>query len=468
MSFDRLFKPKQGRTLALRLTLWYASFFAFSSLCAVLIFYVTVSSMVQRRMDQGLSKELSELSSILKLKGDLALKEIMELEAESEGIDKMFLRLLDTDGQALGASDLSSWKGLGVDTTALKRIAGGEKHVFVTMSFPGNRYKVRVIHGELDAGKILQMGVSLEEDEQFLETLRGLFGACLAVIIAFSAIIGWVMAKHALSGIEEVTETALEISNGAFHRRVKVRSQDDEIMRLTMAFNGMLDRIQELIAGMREMTDNIAHDLKTPITRIRGMAEAELNRGNSFGSGRNLAADTMEECDHLLQMINTMLMISEAEAGLAAFRREEVDLAALIRDLSDLFRPAAEESGIALLFEPPEKTLVPGDKAGFQRMMVNLLENAVKYTQRGGTVKASIQRGNRHVSVKVQDTGIGISESDLPHIFKRLYRCDSSRAEPGFGLGLSLALAVARAHGGDIGVTSRPGEGSTFEVTLPL
>ncbi|PKN26800.1 MAG: two-component sensor histidine kinase [Deltaproteobacteria bacterium HGW-Deltaproteobacteria-21] len=467
MSFDNMFKFRPGRTLALRLTLWYAVCFAASSLCAVLVFYVSVSSMVQRRTDQGLVNELSEFSSIFKLRGDSALMEAMRIEAESEGTGEAFLRVIKPDGQVIGSTDLSSWKGVGVNRTILERIAGGESYVLETLSFPERPCKARLIYGDMSKGRILQMGVSLEEDEQFLETLRSLFGACLAVIIAFSAIIGWVMAGHALSGIEEVTETAMEISRGTFHRRVTVKSRDDELVRLSMAFNRMLDHIHELIAGMREMTDNIAHDLKTPITRIRCLAEAELNRGDSSGSCRNLAADTMEECDYLLQMINTMLMISEAEAGVAAFTKEEVDMAGLILDVSDLFHPIAEERGIALLLDLSETASVTGDKAGFQRLMVNLMENAVKYTPSGGTVKVSVQKDDHHVSIAVQDTGIGISESDLPHIFKRLYRCDASRSQPGFGLGLSLAMAVARAHGGGINVTSKTGEGSTFTVTLP-
>ena len=465
MSSDEICRPRRGRTLALRLTLWYTSFFAVSSVCAVLVLYGIVSSMVQRRTDQGLVNELSEFSSILKLRGDSALLEAMRIESESEGTGRMFLRYLHPDGQVVGTTDLSSWVDVGFNKAILARLAGGENHVLETASLPQRPYKVRLIYGDLHHGKILQMGLSLEEDERFLQTLRSLYGSCLAIIIAFSAVIGWGMARRALSGIEKVTETAMEISKGDFHRRVTVKSKDDELMSLTIAFNRMLDRINELIAGMREMTDNIAHDLKTPITRIRGLAETELNRSDSTG---NLAADTMEECDHLLQMINTMLMISDAEAGVAQFRKEPVDMAGLVRDLADLFYPVAEERGIAITLDLPESAPVLGDRAGLQRMIVNLLENAVKYTNRSGAIKVSIQKDDDHIGIAVRDAGMGISESDLPHIFKRLYRCDSSRSQPGFGLGLSLAQAVARAHGGDIRVMSRLGVGSTFEVTLPL
>lgn len=472
MSFDNMSMSRSGRTLALRLTLWYASIFAAFSIIAVLAFYVSVSSLVQRRTDHGLLIEVSEMSSISRTWGEArsreeALGRAIGAEAKGEGIDRVFLRILTESGEVVEATDMSYWKDTSVNRGILERIAGGEGHVLETVRYPERPYKVRVVYGGIGEGRILQMGLSLEEDERFLETIRRMFGACLAVIIAFSALIGWFLAKHALSGIEKVTETALEISNGDFERRVTFNSKDDEIIRLSTAFNRMLDRIHRLITGMREVTDNIAHDIKTPITRIRGLAEAELNRASSWDSRRDLAADTMEECDQLLQMINTMLMIAEAESGAAKLSRNRVDLAGLVRDVSDLFRPVAEEKGIALVSDLPDRVLLCGDRSGLQRLMANLIENALKYTHRG-TVKVSIQEQDHHVSIVVQDTGVGISEHDMPHLFKRLYRCDASRSQPGFGLGLSLAMAVARAHGGDIAVSSKTGEGSTFTVNLPL
>ena len=453
-------------TLAFRLTLWYATVFTVSSFAAFFIFYVIISSTIQKQRDQELLSDLAEFASIHKLKGEDSIRSEMEIEAKSDGVHKVFFRLLGTKGEEIGASSMLFWKDVGVGRAALSRITG-ENRVFETLSLPGRPYKVRIIYGDIGGGKIMQIGQSLEDDARFLETFQEVFGTSMVLIMVFSAIIGWFMARRALAGVEEVTRTALDISKGAFERRVTVRARGDEIERLATAFNRMLDRIQELVVGMKEMTDTIAHDLKTPVTRIRGLAESELNAGKLGDESQKLAADTIEECDHLMQMINTLLEISETEAGVADLAKEQVDLTAVILDALELFRPIAEQKGVILVSQVPDNIGIRGELHGLQRMIVNLLENAIKYTPSGGSVTTSLIDHNGQVVVAVHDTGIGISKDDLPHIFKRLYRCDASRSQPGFGLGLSLALAVAQAHGGRVTVTSDPGEGSTFEVTLP-
>lgn len=454
-------------TLAFRLTLWYATIFTLSSLGAFFIFYMIIANVIQERMDQQLLNDIAEFSSIFKAKGDDSFKAEMEIEAQSDGVGKIFLRLLDSTGQEIAASDMSSWKDVGIGRSALKHVMEGENHMFETLSVPERPYKVRIVYAAIAPGRILQIGLSLEEDARFLEAFREVFVPMMIMIMVFSALIGWFMAKGALSGVGAVTETAVDISKGAFEKRVQIKAKGNEIEQLAMAFNRMLDRIHDLVTGMKEVTDNIAHDVKTPIARIRGLAETELTAGKSGDECQKLAADTIEECDNLLQMINTMLAISEAEAKIAEVAKAPVDMAAVIKKALELFGPVAEEKGVRLVSEVPEHTYIPGDIHGLQRMIVNLLENAVKYTPCGGKVTVSIDDDNKHTVIEFHDTGIGISEKDRPHIFKRLYRCDRSRSQPGFGLGLSLALAVARAHGGNITVTSQPDKGSSFKVTLP-
>jgi len=441
--------------------------FTVSSFAVFLIFYINMSSVVQGRTDKELLEDLAEFSSILKLKRGNSLETEMQIEAESDGVERIFFRLLDPKGEEIASSNMSLWKGAGIGRTALKRIEKGEGHVFETLSLNGRKYNVRIVYGAIGPGKIMQMGKSLEADARFLEVIREAFGTSMIIVMILSAWIGWFMARRALSGVEEVTQTALDISKGAFERRVQVRNRGDEIMRLATAFNLMLDRIDELMTGTKEVTDHIAHDLKTPITRIRGLAELELSKGQTADVSQELAAETIEECDHLLQMVNTMLEITETEAGVAGSDREKVDIADVVRCACELFRPITEEKGVSLLSEGPESLCVTGDIHGLQRMVVNLLENAVKYTPAGGTVNVSLHDENGKIVIALRDTGIGISEDDLPHIFKRLYRCETSRSQPGFGLGLSLAHAVARAHKGDINVTSRSNEGSIFTVSLP-
>ncbi|HMK51393.1 MAG TPA: ATP-binding protein, partial [Thermodesulfobacteriota bacterium] len=236
---------------------------------------------------------------------------------------------------------------------------------------------------------------------------------------------------------------------------------------LATTFNQMLDRIQTLLTEIKEISDNIAHDLRSPITRIRGTAEVTLTTGKSLNDYENMAASTIEECDHLLDMINTMLMISKTESGVHKLSLEEIDLATLVREACELFKPTAEDKDISLTFDIPKPIHFMGDIQMIQRMISNLLDNAIKYTPPGGSVTASMNENDTHVVVSVKDTGCGISANDLPRIFERFYRCDQSRSQSGIGLGLSLARAIARAHGGDITADSLLNQGSTFTITLP-
>jgi heavy metal sensor kinase len=289
----------------------------------------------------------------------------------------------------------------------------------------------------------------------------------MAFLIVVAAGVGWFTARRAVSGVEAVTQTARKISGGTLEERVPVKKRGDEVDQLAITFNQMLDRIQILLTEIKDMNDHIAHDLRSPITRIRGTAEVALTAGKSLNDYENLAASTIEECDRLLEMINTMLMISKTEAGVGELSREAIDLAGFVREACELFQPSAEDQGIVLTCHAPDRSRVSGDARMIQRMLSNLLDNAIKYTPPGGAVTVSLSEKDARVFVLVEDTGCGISPSELPRIFDRFYRGDQSRSKPGFGLGLSLARAIARAHGGDITAASVPGKGSTFTVTLP-
>jgi heavy metal sensor kinase len=290
----------------------------------------------------------------------------------------------------------------------------------------------------------------------------------MTLLIAVAAAVSWFMARRAVSGVEAVTRTARKISEGSLRERVPVKATGDEIDQLATTFNQMLDRIQVLVTEIKEMNDNIAHDLRSPIARIRGLAEVTLTTGKSPADFEAMSASTIEECDRLLDMINTMLTISKTEAGVEKISSDEVDITALVHSACELFDPLAEEKNVALSCRAPEKTIISGDPRMLQRMLANLVDNAVKYTPAGGEVEVSVAvHEQNEITISVRDTGIGISEADLSHVFERFYRCDRSRSQPGTGLGLSLARAIARAHGGNIAVMSALDQGSTFTITLP-
>ena len=458
---------KLRHTLAFRLTLWYAIIFTVSFLFAFLVFYLVMTSVIQKRTDQDLLAEATEFSSIFAQGGIDALATAMNLEAESEGVNKIFLRLLAPNGQEFASSDISSWETMDQGKAALERLTNGASHVFETVSSAQHRHKARILYSVVGPGRILQIGLSLKDDERLMEDFREIFGTTLAVVLLCAALVGWFMARRALLGVEELTQTALAISNGALEKRAPMKARGEEIDTLATAFNNMLDRIHALVNGMREMTDNIAHDLKSPITRIRGVAEMTLTTGKSMDEYKTMAAETIEECDHLMDMINTMLDISEAETGTGRLAIEKIDIAALVRDACELFEPIAEDKGVNIIQRLPASCYVYGDVQRLQRMVANLLDNALKYTPSEGTITVSVNGDNGRILISVNDTGIGISEHELPRIFDRFYRCDQSRSQAGIGLGLSLALAIARAHGGEITATSYPGKGSTFTAILP-
>jgi signal transduction histidine kinase len=275
------------------------------------------------------------------------------------------------------------------------------------------------------------------------------------------------MAKRALSGVDEISRIATAISEGALECRVPLKGRRDEIDRLAGNFNSMVERMEGLIKGMKEMNDNIAHDLRSPITRMRGFAEVTLTGSNSLSEYQSMASTVLEECDRLLAMINTMLDISEAETGLTGLRLEEVNIEELIRDVLDLFGPVIDAKGLRTDLHTEGHLITMADTQKIQRVLSNLLDNAIKYTPQGGSIHISATGTGREVRVALDDTGIGIPGPELPHIFDRFFRGERSRSEPGSGLGLSLARALVAAHRGSIAVTSTPGEGTQILVTLP-
>jgi heavy metal sensor kinase len=455
-------------TLAFRLTLWYAGIFMLTSCVAFFFFYILITSVIRDRTDQDLLGEARTLSSILKLQGIESVKRQIIFEAQAAGEKKIFFRLLSLDGQEFSSSNMSYWRDIDIGKTAVNQLIRDKRPVFDTISLPDRKHKIRVLYATIGRSIILQLGQSMESYTRFIEAFRKIFVVTMASLFIFAVIIGWFMARRALAGVETVTQTARHISEGSLKERVPVKKNQDEIDQLAITFNRMLDRIQTLVTGIREMSDNIAHDLKSPITRIRGLAEVSMTTGASEKEYENMAASTIEDCDRLLDMINTMLVISKTEAGVNQLDAAEMNIGDVVRDACELFQAPAEEKDVKLTCDVSGNFRILGDNRLIQRMIANLLDNAIKYTPAGGIVDVKVGADNNHtVFLAVKDSGIGISEKDSSRIFERFYRCDPSRSEAGIGLGLSFARAIARAHNGDITVTSKLDRGSTFTITLP-
>ena len=289
-----------------------------------------------------------------------------------------------------------------------------------------------------------------------------------SMMVAMGATLGWIVARRAMGGIGRVTTATARIANQFFDERIVETGRGSEIDQLSQSFNVMASRIQVLMREMRETNDNIAHDLRSPLAGLRGAAESALLHKNASGETAALAGRVVGECDRLIEMITTMLDISEVESGVARLERDTVNLSDLVRDGGEIFLPSAHDKRIQLEVSTPTSLFVQGDRKKLQRLLANLIDNALKYTPEDGRVSVRLSMQGQDAAVAIEDSGIGISANDLPHIFKRFFRADASRSAQGSGLGLCLAHAVARAHGGEVLVTSTPGKGSLFTVLLPL
>ncbi len=453
--------------LVFRLTAWYAVIFTVSCILVGAVVYGILVRNLHTRMDEELRDEAREFASIFETETLETFKNDVSREAVLEGIDKIYVRLVNADGTEVVTTDPRLWRGYGLDPLLHEPAHDGEMKL-VTLRDPETGNAARVLQLGLDDGRVLQLGLSLKADRQVLLRLRELFLVALVTVAGIAGLGGWFMARRALAGVEAVTRTARSIAPDDMTSRVPVSRRGDEIDRLAATFNDMLDRIDTLVRSMREVNDNIAHDLRSPITRMRASAELTFDAGSAGDPCHTLAAEIVEECDRLLAMINTMLDISEAESGVVQFRKDLVDLADLVREGCELFSTALEDKNITLTVDVPEEPCeVLGDIRWLQRVVGNLLDNAAKYTPSGGRVAVRTEPRDSQVVVTVEDSGPGIAAKDLPRIFDRFYRGDESRTHHGSGLGLSLAKAVVQAHGGTIEAANVAGNGSRFAVVLP-
>jgi heavy metal sensor kinase len=466
MFFDKINKLRY--TLAFRLTLWYAVLFILSAGIVFILFYMLIGAAIEQRTDEDLLQRRSTFSSIYALQGVDMLQRTAAFQALAAGEKKLFYRLFYPSGVVFSSSNMRHWKSIGIDYAAVEALLEKGNDIFVTHPLANSKYHARVIYARIGSEIMLQMGYNMEDEERLLQVFKKWFLVIMSLLLALAVAGGWFMARRALSGVAMVTRTAHQISETDLHTRVPVRHRHTEIDQLAITFNQMLDRIQQLVTATRQMNDNIAHDLRSPIARIRGLAEVTLTKSQSADEFQQMAASTIEESDRLLEMINTMLTISRTEAGVHPDRCAQVDLAAIIDSACDLFGPLAEDKSIELRKQIHDAAHVYGDQRMLQRMAANLIDNAIKYTDAGGLVTIELRRdGAERILLTVTDNGMGIAPEDQVKIFHRFYRGDQSRSQSGSGLGLSLVQAVARAHGGDVQVESAPQKGTRFTVTMP-
>ena len=299
----------------------------------------------------------------------------------------------------------------------------------------------------LPAGFRLLVGRDVEERVRLREVIQNAFGWSLLLIGLLGCAGGWFITRRVLKRVDDMTETTRTIMAGDLGGRVRVAGTGDELDRLAQNLNAMLDRIGELMTGLREVSDNIAHDLKTPLTRLRNKADEALREAETPEALKAALEATIEESDNLIRIFNALLMIARLEAGSAREELSAFDAAEAVRGVAELYEAVAEEAGVPLEVSVQESLPVHGSRELLGQAVANLLDNALKYGGAGPVTVTAERRGDV-VAITVSDRGPGIAEADRGRVLERFVRLESARSRPGFGLGLSLAAAVARLHGG--------------------
>ncbi len=325
----------------------------------------------------------------------------------------------------------------------------------------------RICRLELFDGSTLEVGRSFFRQQQILQQYIFYFLLGSGVLLAFGTFCGWLITRRFISGVDRVRQATRKIAGGNFSHRVAPGNDGAEIAELVETFNTMTANTERLVDELQSVTDNIAHDLRTPLTRMRGIAEVTVNGPQTIGNYREMSGIIAEECAQMLSLINNMLEITRTE-HLAELRRESFDLAELLRNVHELLLPLAEERGIGFRLEVPETpALIDAEKFKLQRLAANLLDNALKFTPDGGKILLALDDLPDEWRIRVRDNGCGIPQEALGRVFERFFRSDPSRSKPGNGLGLAMVRAIAIAHGGRAEVASTPGNGAEFSVYLP-
>ena len=306
----------------------------------------------------------------------------------------------------------------------------------------------------LDSGLLLVVGRDVVERRGFTAIILQGFLFGVAGILIFSVIAGGLTAVRVLRRIDSIASTSSKIMSGNLSERIPVTKRNDEFDGLATSLNQMLDRIEQLLQGLKEVTDNVAHDLKTPLTRLRNKAEAALREGTDPEAQRQALETTISESDKLIQTFNALLMIARAEAGAPSGAFADVDVSAVAEDVADLYGPVAEEAGMTLETAVTEGIHLRANRELIGQALVNLVENALKYFDKGertdGKITVTARRQGDRVLIEVADNGPGIPPEERKRVVERFVRLEKSRTEPGSGLGLSLVAAVARLHKGEL------------------
>lgn len=458
---------KLFRTTTFRLSLTYLALFSVAAGVAIFFIYWNTTVLLSRQINQTIDAELTGLAEQYRAGGLEQLVRIVAERSETPG-NSLYL-VANKDGKQL-AGNLSAvspqlWDSVGPVEFVYSRPASGgvERRLAFANVF------------RLPGGYRLIVGRDIEDRRELSQLILTtmLWGLGAMALVGIGG--GYWVSRKLLTRIDELAATTRTIMAGDLARRLPISGSGDELDRLSQSVNLMLARIEQLMAGLREVSDNIAHDLKTPLNRLRNRVEEALREPQDETGYRDVLERTIEEADGLIKTFNALLSIARLEAGAGGENRDTLDMAALVHDVAELYEPVAEERGIALKAQASDPIIIHGDRQLLGQALANLIDNALKYgTPSGGAgngyapevdVRADTRDGVARIMVS--DRGPGVPASERDRVLSRFVRLEASRSEPGSGLGLSLVAAVARLHGGRLRLEDNE-PGLRVVLSLPM
>jgi signal transduction histidine kinase len=452
------------RTFGARIAAWYFGLFALGALIILVVAGLLLSSSLARRDQDGLTAALIRYTDAYRSGGVAVLDSVIAADRAAASYEPVFVRVV-AGGRTRMLSMPVEWSRFDLGRLALPPPGSS---TFQRLPYDGLG-ALEVASARLTDGTIFQVGRTTARRAAMLVQYREAAGLLFGLVILVGLVGGVMLTTRALRPLHDLTQTINGIlQTGRTSERVPVRGTSDPLDALGLLINRMLDRIDELMKGMRSSLDTVAHDLRTPMTRLRGTAEMALQSSRTAEEYRDALVECVEEADRVRSLLDALMDLAEAETGAMRLRRDEIVLAELAQDAIDLYSEIAEEKGLLLTLDagadvPP----ITGDRIRIRQAIANLIDNAVKYTPGSGRITVTVRAAAGGAEISVVDTGPGIPPEDQDRIWERLYRGDASRSQRGLGIGLSLVRAIVEAHGGRATVESAPGAGSRFAVWLP-
>jgi signal transduction histidine kinase len=450
------------RTLGLRLSVWYAAVFIIGIIALAGLTYALLAQSLAQRDHDIIFATLREYATRYELGGLPALQRSVELEERTGDQERLYVRLLGRGAEVVLTRSPQGWGGFAQEDLGDAQSGNAD-------DAHDGRAVLEVASARLYDGTILQVGKTNEIRLALLRKFQLIVGLVSVIALVVGVTGGLVLTQSTVQPIYDLIEVVQGIiRTGQTDTRVPDRSaRGDAVDELSALFNTMLDRINRLITAMGQSLDNVSHDLRTPIARLRSRAESALQSGTPEEQKEALES-CLEESERILAMLNTLMDISEAETGVVQLQREPVALRPLLQEVVELYEDVADVKKVQVTLEPGDDVVVSAAPDRLRQVFANLVDNAIKYTPEGGQVTLHTSREEDAAVVAVSDNGPGIAADHLPRIWERLYRADASRSSRGLGLGLSLVKAYVHAHGGTVEARSEPGQGSVFTVRLPI